>query len=508
MTEEYYWLDGESLTLDQLFSIIKNRQKIGLTERAKANVLQSRMVVEKAIQEQRVVYGVNTGFGKFSDIHISNNNIEQLQYNLVVSHATGVGTELSEEVVRAIYLLKINSLAKGLSGVRLEVIEKLIAMYHAGIIPIVPSKGSVGASGDLAPLAHFTLVLIGMGEAFFHGQRMSGNQALKLAQIEISDLKAKEGLALLNGLQVSTALACFAFSRLNKLALTADIIGAMTLDGLKGSKKPFDDRIQQAGGLPGQIEVGRIVRKLLENSEILESHRDCKKIQDAYSLRCIPQVHGTVREVLAFAQSLLEKAINSCTDNPLVFANDNEVISGGNFHGQPISMISDLLAMAATYLANISERRIEYMLDPATSEMAGFLTEEGGLNSGFMIAQVTAASLASANKVLAHPASVDSIPTSANKEDFVSMSCLAANKALEVMEHTEYILAIELLCSCQAIDLKRPLKSSPLLEKVHQHIRTKIPHLALDRFMKPDIEQARLMIAEGIVYEVVKQELQ
>jgi len=304
-------------------------------------------------------------------------------------------------------------------------------------------------------------------------------------------------------LQVSTALACSAYRRLELIARTADVIGALTVDGLKGTPIAFDERIQQARGIPGQIAVGRVLTKLLAESEIRQSHQDCPKVQDAYSLRCMPQVHGTVREALNFARSILNIEINSCTDNPLIFADDDAVLSGGNFHGQPLALVSDLLAIAATYIANISERRIEYMLDPNTSEMAGFLTEAGGLNSGFMIAQVTAASLASENKVLAHPASVDTIPTSANKEDFVSMSCHAARKALDVMTNSEYILAIELLCACQAIDLKAPLKSSAPLQAVQQLVREEVPHLTVDRLLQPDIEKAHELIVSGKVWQMV-----
>ena len=501
---EYTLFDGESLTIDSLFQIVANRLPINLSESAIIKIQQSRTVVENIIQEKKTIYGVNTGFGKFSDITIAEDKIDELQRNLAMSHATGVGNPLPGDIVQTIILLKINSLAKGFSGVRLEVVDRLIDMYHAGIIPTIPAKGSVGASGDLAPLAHLTLVLIGMGEANYLGEKMSGVEAMAKAGIPVLTLKAKEGLALLNGLQVSTAIACHVLKKLETLALAADIIGALTLEGLKGSKKAFDERIQKARGIPGQIEVGKLVSSLLKDSEILDSHRDCKKVQDAYSLRCIPQVHGTVREAIRFARSILEIEMNSCTDNPLIFVEDEEILSGGNFHGQSISMVSDILGIASTYLANISERRIEYMLDPNTSDMAGFLTEEGGLNSGFMIAQVTAASLASSNKVLAHPASVDSIPTSANKEDLVSMSCYAAQKALEIIENTGYILAIELLCACQAIDLKRPLKTSTPLEKVHEFVRQQIPRLKNDRIMYPDIEAVYQMVIQGGINNIVQ----
>lgn len=500
-------LDGENLTLETLYNILDQKGEIKLDQASLKNVEKGRETIEKIIQEKRTVYGVNTGFGKFSEITIPEDKIEELQYNLVVSHATGVGEPLSEEIVRAISILKINSLVKGFSGVRVDVLTKMIAMYRAGIIPVIPKKGSVGASGDLAPLAHYTLVLIGMGEAYYQGEKLPGSDAMKSAGIEPLVLKAKEGLALLNGLQVTTAIASLSFRRLLNLAKTADVVGALTTEGLKGTPSAFDERIQKARGLPGQIHVGRVLTELLKNSEIRSSHAHCHKVQDAYSLRCIPQVHGSVRDALSFVKSILEIEINSCTDNPLIFYEQGDVLSGGNFHGQSLSMISDMMGIATTYLANISERRIEYMLDPNTSEMAGFLTEEGGLNSGFMIAQVTAASLASANKVLAHPASVDSIPTSANKEDFVSMSCHAAQKTLEIVENTEYILGIELLCACQAIDLKEPLKSSTALEKVHQLVRDHIPHLAKDRYMKPDIEMARELIVSGKVWDEARSEL-
>ncbi len=497
-------LDGEHLTFDDFFRMLDQRSRIRLSDPAIGRIQKSRNVIENILRQNNTIYGVNTGFGKFSDIRIPEQKIDELQRNLVMSHATGVGRPLSEEVVRAIYILKINSLIKGLSGVRLELIRRLIDMYHAGIMPLIPEKGSVGASGDLAPLAHFTLVLLGMGEALYQGRKMTGAAAMEAAGIPVIALKAKEGLAMLNGLQVSTAITCLAFRRLENLAEMSDIVGAMTLEGLKGTPTAFDERIQKARGMPGQIESGRRLTMLLQGSDIRQSHEDCPKVQDAYSLRCMPQVHGAVRDALTFAKSLLAIEINSCTDNPLVFPEDDEVLSGGNFHGQSISMVADLLTIATTYLANISERRIEHMLDPNVSEMAGFLTEEGGLNSGFMIAQVTAASLASANKVLAHPASVDSIPTSANKEDFVSMSCHAGHKATEVVENTEHILAIELLCACQALDLKKPLKTSRPLQQVHRMVREKIPHLTSDRILYPDIEAARRLISDGSLLRIVE----
>jgi histidine ammonia-lyase len=496
-------LDGDTLSLEQLFHALEAHSPVTISKAGIERIRKSRSVIETILREGRIVYGVNTGFGRFSDVTISDEKIDSLQKNLVMSHATAVGEPFDDEIVRTAILLKINSFAKGYSGIRQVVVDTLVRMYNEGVIPIVPSMGSVGASGDLAPLAHVSLVLLGMGEATFRGTVMTGRQAMEQAGIRPVTLKAKEGLALVNGLQVSTALACTAMRRLENLLQTANLIAAMTLDGLRGTTTAFDARIQKARGMPGQIEVGHMITALLRGSEIGKSHRDCEKVQDAYSLRCIPQVHGTVRDALAFVHSILEKEINSCTDNPLIFADDGDVLSGGNFHGQPLALAGDLMAVVTTYLANISERRIEYMLDPNTSDMAGFLTREGGLNSGFMLAQVTAASLASASKVLAHPASIDSIPTSANKEDFVSMSCNAAAKAHEVMDHTEYILAIELLCACQAIDLKRPLKSSEPVEAAHRLVRDQIPHLSQDRVMYPDIEAAHRFVARGILTDTV-----
>jgi len=497
-------LDGKSLKLSDFLKVYDRNIDIELSKGAITNINRGRKTIEEIIESDKVVYGVNTGFGKFSEVRIPHEKIDELQKNLVMSHATGIGNPLSEAIVKAIYILKINSLAKGLSGIRLEVVDKLIHMYRAGIYPVVPEKGSVGASGDLAPLAHLNLVLLGLGEAFYKDKRMSGAEAMSHAGIEPIELKAKEGLALLNGLQVSTAMAARAYKLLHICSRSADVIGSLTLEGLKGTPRAFDPRIQVARGMPGQITVGRILTELIQDSEIRRSHADCGKVQDAYSLRCMPQVHGAVRDGLDFVKSILEIEINSCTDNPVVFPDEGEVISGGNFHGQPISMISDLLAISATYLSNISERRIEYMLDPNTSEMAGFLTEEGGLNSGFMIAQVTAASLASENKVLAHPASVDSIPTSANKEDFVSMSNHASRKAMEVARNTATILGIELLCACQAIDLKSPLKTSEPLEAVHATVRTHIPHLASDRVMYKEIEWVTDFVLNGELMDIVR----
>jgi histidine ammonia-lyase len=385
----------------------------------------------------------------------------------------------------------------------LETIETLLEMLRRGVHPIIPEKGSVGASGDLAPLAHMALPMVGLGEAVYRGQRLPGRQAMEAAEIPLLRLQAKEGLALLNGTQFMTALGCLALLKAENLCRHADLIGTMSAEGLLGTPVAWDARIQLARGMPGQIRVAENLRKLMEGSEIRESHLDCSRVQDAYSVRCMPQVHGAVRDAVAYVRSVLEIEINAATDNPLVFADDETVLSGGNFHGQPIAVAMDLLGQVMAQLANISERRIEYLCDPDMSDMAGFLTEHGGLNSGFMIAQVTAASLVSENKVLAHPAAVDSIPTSANKEDYVSMGATAARQARDIVENTETVLAIELLCACQGLDLRRPLQPGAATRAARDLVRRHIPHLDQDRLMYPDIEAAKRLIRDGELLQEV-----
>jgi len=500
-------IDGNSLTLEIMKQAAGGNNHFFLGATAEQRMVECRKVIETAMKKGDVIYGVNTGFGKFSDVKISAENIEQLQTNLVLSHAAGVGQPFSPEIVRLILLLKANTLAKGFSGCRPELVHNLLALLNNDALPIIPEKGSVGASGDLAPLAHLSLVLIGLGEALYRQTRQTGADILATIGIKPVNLNAKEGLALLNGTQVTTALATFALLRLEQLVKSADIIGAMSVDALKGTPTAFDRRIHAARGLPGQMQVADNLLRLLQGSEIVASHRDCPKIQDAYSLRCMPQVHGAVRDSMRYARSIIEIELNSATDNPLIFLEDAEILSGGNFHAQPLSLISDLIAIAAAQLANISERRIEYMLDPSTSSMAGFLTEEGGLNSGFMLAQVTAASLVAENKVLAHPASVDSIPTSANKEDFVSMGTFAARKALEVVQNSEYVLAIELLCAAQGLDFKKPLHSSSPIERMLSFVRHQIPHWDRDRLMAPEIEKACDIIRGDQLIQLIEAEV-
>jgi histidine ammonia-lyase len=403
-------------------------------------------------------------------------------------------------------LLKVNNLSQGFSGVRYEVIELLVDMINNGVIPVVPEKGSVGASGDLAPLAHMTAVMIGEGEALVidgdKQERMPGQKALKKAGLKPIILEAKEGLALLNGTQAIQALGIKTLCRAENLMRSADIIGAMSLESLLGTLTAFDARIQEVRGHKGQLTVAENFRRLLEESSIVESHRESDhKVQDAYCLRCIPQVHGAVRDGIAYVRSVFETELNGVTDNPLVFPDNGDVLSGGNFHGEPLAMAADYLSILLAELANISERRIEHMLDPAVSEMAGFLTEDGGLNSGFMMAHVTAAALVSENKVLAHPASVDSIPTSANKEDHVSMGAHAARKALEILKNAENVLAIELLCACQALDLRMPLDPAPATRRVLNWVRGEVAHWKEDRFMQTDLEIALRMVRDREVIE-------
>jgi len=487
-------IDGESLTLEDVERVAFERAEVSLSEKAVSRIKRSREVVEKLIDRGRVIYGVNTGFGKLSEVRISPDKIEQLQERLILSHSAGVGDPLPEETVRAVLLLKINTLAKGYSGCRFTLVDTLVRMLNQGVHPLIPEKGSVGASGDLAPLAHLALVVIGQGEALYQGRRCPGAEAMRLAGIEPVRLAAKEGLALVNGTQVMTAIGCLALLRAENLVKVADVAGAMSTEALLGTPVAFDERIQRARGFPGQMKSAANLRKLLQDSQIVESHRHCPKVQDAYSLRCMPQVHGASRDAIVHVRSVLEKEINAATDNPLVFVEEEEILSGGNFHGQPVALALDFLATAVSELADISERRIEYLLDPSTSGLPAFLVEEGGLNSGFMIAQVTAASLVSENKILSHPASVDSIPTSANKEDHVSMGTIGARKAQDVLENAEYVLAIELLCASQGIDLRSPLLPGKGTKRALEIIRSKIPPLKSDRVLYSDIQKAKDLI--------------
>ena len=493
-------LDGNTLTVEQFCRVVFDSATVELAPAARKAVVASRRVVDDIAENDRIAYGITTGFGDLARVHIPPNKQRELQLNLIRSHAAGVGEPLSEEEARATLLLRANVLAKGLSGVRPVVVDTLIGMLNHHIHPLIPRRGSVGASGDLAPLAHLALVALGEGEAYAGGKRMSGSAALKKAGIKPLTLEAKEGLALINGTQPSLAVGLLALLEAETLADTADIAAALSLDALRGTPVAFDPRIHAARPYAGQIQVARNLSALLEGSGIRESHLDCPRVQDAYSLRCTPQVHGSVREALTYVRHILVTELNAGTDNPLVFAREKEVLSGGNFHGAPIALAMDVLGIAMCQLGNISERRTERLIQPAYSELPAFLAKTPGIHSGFMMAQVTAAAVASENKVLAHPASADSIPTSGN-EDLVSMSMGAALKSRQITGNVRTILAVELLCGCQGLDLLRPLKSSSPLESVWQAVREWVPKLENDRELTPDIEAVRKLIDSGTFRE-------
>lgn len=491
-------LDGESLSLART-EAVANGEAVSLSTASRERMETSRRFVEQIIARGEVVYGINTGFGALSEVTIPNDELRELQINLVRSHACGVGDPLPEKVVRAMLLHRANVLAKGFSGCRPLVVETLIAMLNNGVHPVIPAKGSVGASGDLAPLAHQALVTIGEGEAFYRGERLPGGEAMQQAGIEPLSLEAKEGLALLNGTQAMTAVGGLALVQATKLANAADVIGAMTLEALRGTPVAFDQKIHAVRPHSGQRESARRLRELIEHSEIRESHRDKAadpRVQDAYALRCMPQVHGAVRDALAHARQIVEVEINSATDNPLVFADAGEVLSGGNFHGEPVSLAFDYAAVAVADLATISERRVERLVNPSLSGLPAFLSPHPGTNSGLMIAQVTAAALIAENNVLAHPASVFTLPTSANKEDHVSMGMTAALKLAQIVKNVETVLAIELLCAAQGLEFLKPLKPGPKLEAVYHKVREQVPPLERDTQLSVHIETLAPLVRE------------
>ena len=500
-------LTGQSLTLDEIERIAADGESVTLGAKAQERVRASRQVVEDILRRDEVVYGINTGFGNFRNVVIPENDLERLQLNLVRSHSAGVGEPFSEQDVRAILALRINALASGYSGIDPETLDAVVAMLNVGVHPVVPQKGSVGASGDLAPLAHVALVLIGEGEAFYRGERLSGSAALERAGLSPCRLHPKDGLALINGTQVISALLAGAVSLAGRLVRSADVIGALTLDTLLGTDVAFDPRIHEARPHAGQIVSARNLRRLLQGSELRKSHESCNRVQDSYSLRCMPQVHGAVRDALTYVRGILETEINSATDNPMIFVDGGDVVSGGNFHGQPVALVSDFLTIALAELGAISERRIERLVNPDLSDLPGFLVEEGGLNSGFMIVHVTAAALASENKTYSYPASVDSIPTSANQEDHVSMGVTAARKTKEVANNLGHILAIEFLTAGQALEFRRPLKTSAPLEAAHARLRRDVPPYENDRAHYPDIEAANKIVGSGELLHVVEQSL-
>jgi histidine ammonia-lyase len=496
-------LDGESLTIEQLLKIADEDEPVALATAARERVAAARAVVDRRAGDDQPAYGINTGFGSFAEVKIAPDALETLQLNLLRSHAAGVGRPLPRRAVRATMALRANTLAKGFSGVRVETLEALIAMLNAGVTPFVPSRGSVGASGDLAPLAHLALVLIGEGEAVSAGddadRRSPGDRALRSGGLTPIRLAPKEGLALINGTQPSTAVLALALADAEALARAADIAAALSIDALRGSIHPFDARIHATRPFAGQVAAASNIDMLMRGSRINQSHEFCGKVQDAYSMRCAAQVHGAVREALRFVRETVTTEVNSATDNPMVFADSGDIVSGGNFHGAPVAIAADLLAAAIVPLATISERRTDRLVDPALSGLPAFLTRDGGLNSGFMLAQVTAAAVASELKALAHPAGVDTIPTSANKEDHVSMSMGAALKAARAVKRVREVIAVEFLCACQAIDLLAPLTTSPTLQRVHQLIRSRVAPLDRDRPPSPDILMISKLIATRAV---------
>jgi len=487
-------LDGNSLTIEDVARVSRREETdIRISDEAKQKVGRSRALVERWCDEGRTIYGVTTGFGEFANVTIPRDDIHKLQQNLVRSHSAGVGEPLSAEVVRAMLLLRANALAKGFSGVRLVVIEQLLKFLAHDILPVIPSRGSVGSSGDLAPLSHLALALIGEGFVTVGHDKSyrayKSDEILCEKKIEPLVLEAKEGLALINGTQMMSGIGCLALDRAKQLAEIADISASMSFEALRATDRAFDARLHAARPHKGQQYVAKHLLQLVEGSEIRESHlEDDPRVQDAYSLRCIPQVHGAVRDTIEFVERTLTTEINSTTDNPLIFPEDGEYIEGGNFHGEPLALALDYLAIALSELANISERRTERLVNGALSQgLPRFLTKHGGLNSGLMIAQYTAAALVSENKVLAHPASVDSIPTSANQEDHNSMGSIAALKLQTVVENVGRVLAIELLCAAQGIDFLAPLRPGKGSGRAHQLIREHVPHLEEDRNISEDI---------------------
>jgi histidine ammonia-lyase len=490
-------IDNQLITLAELRKAWLNPVTVSLGNAAKQRIAEANELIDDVVAGGEQVYGVNTGFGQLAQVRISNDELAHLQENLVRSHAVGVGDDLSDDVVRLVMLMKVIALAEGFSGVRVRLVEALCALLNNNIYPRIPSKGSVGASGDLAPLAHMAGVLIGIGEVKVNGSIVSAKSALRDAGLEPIALAPKEGLALLNGTQVSTALALAAVFRTENILAAALTSGAMSSDAIKGSDTPFDKRIQRVRGHGGQIAVAGVLRELMQDSEIRASHIECDRVQDPYSIRCQPQVVGACLDVLRHVCAVLETEANAVTDNPLVFAESGAVLSGGNFHAEPVALAADYLALAISEIGALSERRIALLIDSHLSGLPAFLVSDGGLNSGFMMAQVTAAALASENKSLAHPASVDSLPTSANQEDHVSMATFAARRLHGMIDNVEHIVAIELLAAAQGVEFHRPKKSSPALETVIARLRGISAFYEHDRSLSADIIQVGELIASG-----------
>ena len=491
-------LNPGQLTLADLRKIWRDAAPLALNASAYEAINASAATIHKIVERGAPAYGINTGFGKLAKTHIPNDQLEELQRNLILSHSVGSGELIADEVVRLILAMKIGSLARGYSGIRASVIDTMIALYNRGIMPCIPGKGSVGASGDLAPLSHMTLALMGEGDVRVDGRIMPAKDALAAARIEPVTLAAKEGLALINGTQVSTAFALHGLFLAERMLEAATVSGALSVDAAKGSDAPFDPRVHAVRGQPGQIAVAKIYRQLLSGSEIRRSHlENDERVQDPYSLRCQPQVMGACLDLIGNAARTLLIEANAVTDNPLVYADEGDVISGGNFHAEPVAFAADSLALALAEIGALSERRIALLIDSTLSGLPPFLVASSGLNSGFMIAHVTAAALASENKSLAHPASVDSLPTSANQEDHVSMATFAGRRLHEMAQNTATIVGIELLAAAQGVDFHRPLATSPMLAQVHQRLRQRVAFYDKDRLFAPDIEAAKQLVLHG-----------
>lgn len=499
-------IDGNNLTLKDIINVARNCYSVELSEEAKVNMCASRELVDSIVDSGKIQYGITTGFGKFSDVTISKDEVKLLQRNLIISHACGVGNPLDEEIVRVVMLLRVNALAKGYSGIRLSTVETLMDMINKGVHPIIPEKGSLGASGDLAPLSHMVLVMIGEGEALYKGERLSGQEAMERAGTPAIELVEKEGLALINGTQVMTAVGALTLYDSIYVTKTADIISAMTFEALRGIITAFDRKISMVRPHKGQMKVSQNFERLTEGSELITNQGEIR-VQDAYTLRCIPQIHGASRDAIDYVKNVVETEINSATDNPLIFAKESQVISGGNFHGQPLALAMDFLGIALSEYANVSERRIERLVNYQLNDLPPFLTENGGLNSGFMIAQYSAASLVSENKILAHPASVDSIPSSANQEDHVSMGTIAARKAREILKNVQRVLAIEMLAAAQALEFRKEGKKGRAVDTAYKLVRGIIPPLKEDRVMYKDINKCIDLVVSGSVVDCVEAEI-
>ena len=501
------YLDVEGMALEHLIAVARRGAQVQLTADAEKQIQKSRHLIESWVQEERRIYGITTGFGALSDVSISRADTRRLQKNILMSHAAGVGRPFDEETVRAILALRIKDLARGHSGIHLSTVQQLVALLNWGVCPFIPEKGSVGASGDLAPLAHLSLVLIGKGEAFYKGQLLTGRQALNKCGLKPLQLEAGEGLALVNGTQAMTAIGGLAVFDAGLLAKLTDIAAAMSLEVLMGSRMEFDPKIHEVRPHPGQAAAADNMARITRNSEIITSHKDCVRVQDAYTLRCSPQVHGATRDAIRYCRDVIETEMNSSTNNPLIFADSEAFLLGGNFHGQPVALAMDFLGIAVAELADISERRIERLVNPMLSGLPAFLVDDGGLNSGFMLVQYTAAALVSENKVLCHPASIDSIPTSANKEDHVSMGTISARKCREIVSNTEDVIAIELLSAAQALDLFTNLKPGEGSLAAYRVIRKTVPHLEKDRILSSDIAAVKALMRSGKIVNAVEKQV-